>query len=822
MPIVAPAPNDIRDTALYRGLLEKSRAGDGFVEHAEVFTQATSPLLDLIVAGPFRQYTLHNRHHAIKVVHIIGSLLTPNVLSAISPVDCLVIIYAAYFHDLGMCLSSTERQRLIISDEFQAHVRDWPELALAFDDAQRRLDDSDAAARFSIEASLFELQEAALASFLRPRHATTHRYQELTLQLEQATGRSDLFAIQGVSFKDYLIEICASHVLDSGILAEVKGTYEERFPRDAVIGGHKLNVQFCAGMLRLGDIMDFDRERTPRVLFENLGIASRNIPGADVSLVEWQKHLSVTSLELGDGELVVAADCTHPVIESAIRHSCALIERELRDTAAVFKRNTAAVLAAYSVDLPTIVRPRVRSLGYVFKDLAFHLNHSAILSLLMGERLYSTPYAALRELIQNAIDACSARRMLDSNFEPRIRVVSEDDHAGALWIRIEDNGIGMDEYVLSEYFFRVGSCYYESPDFQRLARKGDTGFVPIARFGIGIMSVFMIADVMEVTTQSDFSARGDTQRRQFIVEGRGGLAFVTEKPRDTCGTTVRIRIKERQMAHSDTLHGMESYLHRAVLRPRCPVELCLGDSRLTLQASRFTGVSSSGLKYLESKGFEAVTVPLNRWSDVLNGTAVVFFRRTKDGHLTHKFEDGRIIRLGPDLDPNRALEHYEGNRITVNGFTMSLRKSARLFGGGKTNRLAIALDCEALGMKDVVYDVSRERLAGTGASRFKHLLTRTIVAGFEELGTLSRLVPGTRALILNAAEARSDEFETDEEFLQAVMKELPSNTIWEINIHKAIAIRLGVSRTRVHRAIDTLLKTGRVVKIPRKPRAEET
>src|SRR5579859_4383333 len=107
---------------------------------------------------------------------------------------------------------------------------------------------------------------------------------------------------------NWLIDICVSHNLPANVLAEASGPYDERYPRDVLVGGDRLNAQFCAVVLRLTDVLDFDRERTPKILFESLGMTQRTVPGAGVSLKEWQKHMAVHTLSIDPDEIVVAAD----------------------------------------------------------------------------------------------------------------------------------------------------------------------------------------------------------------------------------------------------------------------------------------------------------------------------------------------------------------------------------------------------------------------------------------------------------------------------------------------------------------------------------
>ncbi|HEX5727088.1 MAG TPA: ATP-binding protein, partial [Longimicrobiaceae bacterium] len=515
-----------------------------FLATVDTVIALTTPLLDAIIAGPFREYTLHNAGHARRVVHLMGELVADKTMQNLSLVEVGVLIVVAYLHDAGMTLSATDRAEIVGSPLLDDIIRGWPDLAHAIDETRKSLQQASDEKRFLLEAELYQLQEVALASYLRAMHATPTRYDQVIDQLQEFAGTRDLLQFRGVSLRETIVSICVSHNRDVGWLAESKGPYDQTFPRDVLIAGERLNAQFCAALLRLSDILDFDRERTPRSLFTNLGIATRTLPGAAVSLREWQKHLAIHTIELTDDEILIHADVAQPAIEHAIREFCAIIERELRDTMAVIKQNSASVLADYKLDLPLIVRPRIRSIGYTYKDLAFRLNQSAVLTLLMGERLYSEPAAAVRELIQNAVDATLARERVDLRYKASpVRVGTFIDSVGREWLEIEDEGIGMDDHVLAEYFFKIGSSYYDSAEFRRLVGTADVEFTPIARFGIGIMSVFMIGDLLEVETRNMFSPRGDIKRRVITVEGRSALAFVTEHDSGRQGTTIRLRLQ---------------------------------------------------------------------------------------------------------------------------------------------------------------------------------------------------------------------------------------------------------------------------------------
>jgi molecular chaperone HtpG len=833
MPIIPGAPSDFKKCRLYELLLKKSSPEDGAGERAEVFLQSATPIVDLTIAGPFKEYTLHNRDHSKKLVHLIGQMVPARTLESLSVLECLLIIYSAFLHDMGLSVTSVERERILASDQFLDSLLQWPEVSDALDRARSRLEFATEKGRLQLETEIYQLQEAALSAYLRPLHASAERYRDLISRLRAASGRADLFHIRGVSFEEPLIDICCSHNLDPGSLAEVRGLYEERYPRDLTLGGEKANIQFCAALLRLADVLDFDRERTPRILFESLGISSRIVPGAEVSIQEWQKHMSVHTLEIDHEEIVVSADSHHPVVEKAVRDFCGVIEREIRDTLAVLRRNPSEIAATYLIELPISVRARIRSFGYVFKDMSLELNQAAISSLLMGERLYSHPAVALRELIQNSIDACGARLRLEGSpqYCPQIEVSMDTDETGRHWIRVTDNGVGMDEHVLAEYFLKLGNSYYESPEFRRLlphAAEAKAAFTPISRFGVGLMSIFMIADVLQVDTKRFRSPRGDETARSVRIERLGTLAFVTDSSeRGTFGTTIRIRVSPKiESVLSSFVLGACAYLREKIPYPRFEVSVDLAPLHLTLGGRARPNVRPDYRHRLSDGRLELVVLDVGRWSNRITGTAVLLLARNPDGKLSHTL-DGEQLRFGTTgVEPSDVVSGYQGNSISVNGFRMGLKGINKILGTSK-NRIAMLFDIDILGDAAVVYDVSRERIIGASGPAVREAFRSAILRGLEEIGVNDQLSDPTREVIRKvllvakqAATPSADDYERwkrmkfgrlDDELLNAVAESLPSEP-WPQGMHKIVASKLGISNGIASRAINELLSSGRVTR----------
>lgn len=188
---------------------------------------------------------------------------------------------------------------------------------------------------------------------------------------------------------------------------------------------------------------------------------------------------------------------------------------------------------------------------YKIKDgTQITLDQANILKLLTGVKLYQNPYACLRELYQNSLDACRRRLCAIDNGINRGRIafgIKKDKDKGT-YLYCHDNGVGMDEYIIENYLLRIGNSYYKSDDFRQERMCMNTDFVPISQFGIGIISCFMIASRIEVITKS---TKPYSNTLFFCINDiQGNIYYDRNVPQEEKemvshgGTVVRILLKE--------------------------------------------------------------------------------------------------------------------------------------------------------------------------------------------------------------------------------------------------------------------------------------
>ncbi|MFI6234606.1 caspase family protein [Micromonospora sp. NPDC050784] len=162
--------------------------------------------------------------------------------------------------------------------------------------------------------------------------------------------------------------------------------------------------------------------------------------------------------------------------------------------------------------------------------VTFRVSTSETRHLLMGTNLYQDPALAVRELYQNAVDACRYReRRLqhlqgdEYDWSPAIKFRMGVD-CGRRYLECRDNGIGMSHHEIREAFAKAGRRFRDLPEFiqesAEWATDGGAEFQPISQFGIGVLSYFMIADELEVrTTRVD---RRLGLQAPILVRIRGG------------------------------------------------------------------------------------------------------------------------------------------------------------------------------------------------------------------------------------------------------------------------------------------------------------
>lgn len=148
---------------------------------------------------------------------------------------------------------------------------------------------------------------------------------------------------------------------------------------------------------------------------------------------------------------------------------------------------------------------------------------------LLSHHLYSSPRVYLRELMQNAVDAITARQRLDPQAPAAIVIT-----AGGRELRIDDSGIGLTEDDVHQFLATIG----------RSSKRDEVAGVEVARkeflgqFGIGLLACFVVADEIRVVTRSAVDPAAQTVEWRATADGAYTVRTLPAGTRQEVGTTV--------------------------------------------------------------------------------------------------------------------------------------------------------------------------------------------------------------------------------------------------------------------------------------------
>ncbi|MEF9477347.1 hypothetical protein OWR28_06080 [Chryseobacterium sp. 1B4] len=204
--------------------------------------------------------------------------------------------------------------------------------------------------------------------------------------------------------------------------------------------------------------------------------------------------------------------------------------------------------------------------NYQSGNYHFSLSEEKILNLLTGDEFYNDDFIFIRELLQNAIDTSRHREFVEKVTNPKfkaepIKVSFFTDKQGFQWIRIDDFGMGMNEEIITNHLLKKGESYYNSDKFKlekiNLNKRINKDFVPISRFGIGLLSCFLAGDRIEISTkyylQQNVAIRLgiegrnssyilQTNNKNHVPQSMPNQSYSEEGYRNDAGTSIAVRI----------------------------------------------------------------------------------------------------------------------------------------------------------------------------------------------------------------------------------------------------------------------------------------
>ena len=607
--------------------------------------------------------TLHDISHLDALWDVASVVAGPGF--QLNPLEAYAFGAAVLLHDAGLC--------------FEAYTggRDAVRGSLQWRDAYGRLVSKPTVGQDPA-------QDADLEA-LRRLHAS--QAGKLAIEPWTTSDHGELYLIDDRELREsygcLIGDLASSHHWH---LDQVEARFSTVRPPAPFIGANwVLDSLKVACLLRVADAGHIDGTRAPSFLLRILEMNS-------VSRAHWaaQNHLGRLTVKRDDAEQLVIAS-TRPLSRKETSawwvafDLVALFDKELRGCNEILK-------TASGGPRPLFARKRIAGAGSV-KELAKHVETTgwqptdstvhvsdvaALVAKLGGEQLYGSDcdrlHLALRELVQNAADAISARRSIAAGeLAGRITVRLTRRPDGAFVLQVDDDGVGMSEGTLSNDLLDFGKSFWAS---ERASREflgiHASGFSPVGRFGIGFFSIFMAAKKVNV-----FSRRFDQGLEDIrCLSFDNGLTLrptlSADRPSDFDGMDVctrvelelkggvvkdpsRIEIRCNIDGHENFSVAFKDYVAAMVAGVNAPVfvESEAGQERVH---KGFPPVDKDRLQWLQSLSYIAAGANLNAGVGLTRAAARM--RPIHDGNKTYGF--AAIDVLGRSGAPFRSAKSVGG------------------------------------------------------------------------------------------------------------------------------------------------------------------
>ncbi|MCR9116887.1 MAG: ATP-binding protein, partial [bacterium] len=536
MPILLP---DLFAKKLEQDESLKGPVFTAIAQFDEWFTSNGTPVF-------FRDYTNHGSKHVESVLFTAAEMVTVLAKGTLSPSDVAILVLSTLLHDSAMHLAEPG---------FETLIRQSGEETISELDTVSWSNEWE---RFLFKAKRWTPEKTVdvLGSMSPDLRVTDpfERWGDLTSSDFRLIGEfirihhprlAHEFALRGVpgveaSFLELPKSISTEWKDIAGVVARSHGMPMRKCADYIGLKYHKRDFQgihatYLMSLLRLSDYLQIQPERAPSVVFSYRVLPSKT------SDLEWRVHNCIRNItpQSEDPESVEIQAAPEDVqTYLRVREWLSGIQSELDSSWAVLGETYGRFDGLNVLGLQwRRVRSNIDNVSdfsstvtYLPRRIRLEVARSELLSLLAKPLYGDDPSFGVRELTQNACDAVRERKHLASG-NPRFNVPirsgldsevaisvtppGADERLG--WFEIVDNGIGMTEDVLVNYFLTAGASYRSSGQWQQLferAELNDSDHTPrsaiprAGRFGVGVLAAFLIGSEVHIETRHVGAAKG--------------------------------------------------------------------------------------------------------------------------------------------------------------------------------------------------------------------------------------------------------------------------------------------------------------------------
>lgn len=527
----------------------------------------------------YPHYTKHDISHCEAILTNVEMLLGEEAIKLLSPTDTWLLLQAAYLHDIGMAIECKKIEENWDSKEFQDYLH---EMEASNDDSLAQ------SAKFihSLGDKLGK-KENVFAWPVRVRYAVTlliaayYRKQHAEDSKSYIEDMGRIFHID-LGFNGLIQKRLIMLLADIVYLhTETNKKILELDYRTNGFNADYAHPRFLAEMLRLGDLLDADNYRFNRgneLVFGEIPKTSKN---------HLEKHMSARHILITPDIIEYRADCNKLEVYRETRVFVSWLKEEVEFWALNWKnimpeiiKGSAPKLGKCELLLNGV--PDIQGLS----DLRFSISPEKAFEVIEGSNIYEDRFVFLREVIQNALDACKVQLWRDisegrykswilhtgdeeiqpfeieqavfDNYRVEVRLRNYDENH--FKVIIKDNGIGLSAEQLKQ-ICDVGVSYIGDKKRKEEIQTMPLWLRPTAGFGIGLQSIFLVADEFEIYSKS--SAEEGIHARVASRRRNGYVQITKSNELKTQGTEIHIILSRELDFKFGILGNTHQYIEKS-------------------------------------------------------------------------------------------------------------------------------------------------------------------------------------------------------------------------------------------------------------------
>lgn len=480
----------------------------------------------------FDEYTDHGFRHVNSILTAIDDLIPGDTWKLLSSKDIFVLLASVFLHDLGMHIQPLTFYAMMNGeyDDIKSYgFKDskWQDLWNEYIDEAKRWNEEElnnlfGDINYKIEIPFFDVNESLndnkkklIGEFIR-RHHPRIAFELSIKGLKTRSGNFiDLCPNLTENLRFIIGTVARSHGMNIRETFDiVKGNFADIWKRPDGV-----HIVYLMVLLRLADYLQIDENRILKIPYQTKLFKS------PISVFEHLKHLCVTGVQpLTDDQetLFVNVVPDNGTIFVSLKKLLIAIQSEFDISWAIIGEMYGG---SKHRDKPQIKYRRIKSnldnityssnLPYVPELVNFSADKE-LLKLLIAPLYGHDPSYGIRELLQNSIDACRERDIIERKnqiyYNGDVAIHFQMNEDGRTIFSISDNGKGMTLNEIKNYFLRAGSSLKKSREWRRnFINENKTPEIHrIGKFGIGVLAAYLLGDEIIVKTRSRHSNIGYT------------------------------------------------------------------------------------------------------------------------------------------------------------------------------------------------------------------------------------------------------------------------------------------------------------------------